>query len=66
MTLPASDPDLTFENAGDRRDFLKELSRFLRSSLPRDLDPTTAASRNVDELKSAIHKLHGALRYYVV
>jgi hypothetical protein len=66
MTLLASDPGLTLENAGDRRDFLKELFQFLRPNLPRDLDPTTAAPRNVDELKSAIHKLHGAVRYYVV
>ena len=66
MTLLASDLDLTLENSGHRRDFLKGLFHFLRANLPRDLDPITAASRNAETLKSAIHKLHGALRYYVV
>ena len=48
------------------RDFLKELFHFLQASLPWDLDPITAASRNVAELKTAILKLLGAVHYYVV
>jgi len=62
MTLLPFGIDLTLENAGDRRELVTELFDFLRASLPRDLDPIIAASRNVDCLKRAIHKLHGAVR----
>ena len=61
--LPAFDLDLALENAGDRLDLAKELFDLLLASLPSDLDAINAASSNSNELKRAVHKLHGAVRY---
>jgi CheY-like chemotaxis protein/HPt (histidine-containing phosphotransfer) domain-containing protein len=61
--LPAFDLDLALENAGDRRDLATELFDLLLASLPSDLDAINAASSNINELKRAVHKLHGAVRY---
>jgi two-component system sensor histidine kinase BarA len=61
--LPVFDLDLALANAGDRRDLATELFDLLLVSLPRDLDAINAASGNIDELKRAVHKLHGAIRY---
>ena len=61
--LPTFDLDLALENAGDRRDLATELFDLLLASLPGDLDAINAASSNINELKRAVHKLHGAVRY---
>jgi len=60
--LLAFDPDLAFEYADDRHDLAAELSNLLMASLPRGLDAITAASRNVNKLKCAVHKFRGAVR----
>jgi two-component system sensor histidine kinase BarA len=61
--LPVFDLDLALANAGDRPDLAAELFDLLLASLPRDIDDINAASSNIDELKRAVHKLHGAVRY---
>lgn len=61
--LPTFDLDLALENAGDRHDLATELFALLLASLPSDLDAINAASNNVSELKRAVHKLHGAVRF---
>ena len=61
--LPTFDLDLALENAGDRHDLATELFALLLASLPSDLDAINAKSNNVNELKRAVHKLHGAVRF---
>jgi CheY-like chemotaxis protein len=61
--LPIFDLDLTLANANNRHDLAAELFELLLAGLPGDLDTINAASNNIDELKRAVHKLHGAVRY---
>jgi len=61
--LPVFDLDLALANANNRHDLAAELFELLIAGLPRDLDAINAASSNIDELKRAVHKLHGAVRY---
>ena len=63
MALPTFDLDLALKNASDRRDLATELFDLLLASLPSDLDAINAASSNINDLKRAVHKLHGAVRY---
>jgi CheY-like chemotaxis protein len=63
MALPTFDLDLALKNAGDRRGLATELFDLLLASLPSDLDAINAASSNINDLKRAVHKLHGAVRY---
>lgn len=61
--LPIFDLDQALANADDRPDLAAELFDLLLASLPADIDDINAASSNIDELKRAVHKLHGAVRY---
>ena len=63
VSLPVFDLDISLANADDRPDLAAELFDLLLTSLPADLDAINRSSDNLDELKRAVHKLHGAVRY---
>ncbi len=61
--LPIFDLALALANANDRPDLAVELFNLLLENLPRDIDVINAASDNIDELKRAVHRLHGTVCY---
>ena len=63
MALLAFDIDLALENQGDRRRLATEMPEVLLENIPRDLDSINAAFSNVDKLKSAVCRLHSAVRH---
>lgn len=63
QSIPLFDLELSLMNANQRPDLAAELMAVLVSGLPDDLSTILKARENLDELKQAVHKLHGAVHY---
>ncbi|MBT4161830.1 MAG: hypothetical protein HOE54_11030 [Gammaproteobacteria bacterium] len=69
MPVPAShslelfDKELALRNANHRPELAAELMGILVTSLPEDQQSINDSTHDFSELKQAVHKLHGAVRY---
>lgn len=63
QSIPLFDLELSLMNANQRPDLAAELMAVLISGLPDDLSTILKARENLDALKQAVHKLHGAVHY---
>ena len=62
-TLQTLDLNLALANAGDRRKLARKLFDSILVSLSKDLDAINAASSNIDELKSFVHRWYGTVSH---
>ena len=62
-SLPMFDLELSLINANQRPELAAELLGMLIKSLPEDQKAINASQTDLTTLKSAVHKLHGAVRY---